>query len=194
MNAPGEGFYAYVDTHEEAERLFVHDLVSTLQVIAMDAKIQVEFNEDVVSRYRLIGFENRAIADEDFRNNKVDAAEIGAGHSVTALYEIKLHSGAHGEIATVHLRWENPDTYRVEEISETFTTRELEDSFRLADEYFQMDVLVAEFAEILRDSYWANGSDFEDILDNADRLADHLELADFYEFIRLVEIAAGHSY
>ncbi|MEN8242086.1 MAG: von Willebrand factor type A domain-containing protein [Chloroflexota bacterium] len=190
----GEGFYAYVDTHEEAERLFVHDLVSTLQVIAMDAKIQVEFNEDVVSRYRLIGFENRAVADEDFRNNKVDAAEIGAGHSVTALYEIKLHAGAHGEIATVHLRWENPDTHRVEEISETFTTREMEDSFRLADEYFQMDVLVAEFAEILRESYWADGSEFEDVLEYADRLADHLELADFYEFIELVKIASGRGW
>ena len=64
--------------------------MSTLQVIAFDAKIQVVFNRKVVSRYRLIGFENRAIADEDFRNNQVDAAEIGAGHSVTALYEIKL--------------------------------------------------------------------------------------------------------
>ena len=190
----GEGFYAYVDTHEEAERLFVHDLVSTLQVIALDAKIQVEFNPEVVSRYRLIGFENRAVADEDFRNNKVDAAEIGAGHSVTALYEIKLFSGASGEIATVHLRWQNPDTDRVQEISETFTTRDMEDSFHLADYYFQMDVLVAEFAEILRDSYWAEGSSFEDVFEYAQSLSDRLELADFYEFIQLVEIAADRAW
>jgi Ca-activated chloride channel family protein len=190
----GEGFYAYVDTHEEAERLFVHDLVSTLQVIALDAKIQVEFNEDVVSRYRLIGFENRAVADEDFRDNKVDAAEIGAGHSVTALYEIKLHSGASGEIATVHLRWQNPDTYRVEEISETFTSRELENSFRRADEYFQMDVLVAEFAEILRDSYWAEDSSFAEVYDYAHSLSNRLELAEFYEFIELVEIASQRGW
>jgi Ca-activated chloride channel family protein len=190
----GDGFYAYVDTHDEAERLFVHDLVSTLQIIAYDAKIQVEFNEDVVSRYRLIGFENRAVADEDFRDNTVDAAEIGAGHSVTALYEIKLHSGARGEIATVHLRWQNPDTYDVHELSKTFRTRDMGDSFRLADPHFQMDVLVAEFAEILHDSYWAEDSSFDEIFEWAYDLQDRLELPEFYEFIELVEVADHMSY
>jgi Ca-activated chloride channel family protein len=190
----GDGFYAYVDTHEEAERLFKHQLVSTLQVIALDAKIQVEFNPEVVSRYRLVGFENRAVADEDFRNNSVDAAEIGAGHSVTALYEIKLFSGARGEIATVHLRWEDPDTERVREISETVYTRDLADSFYQADPYFQMDVLVAEFAEILRDSFWAQDSSIEEIYSYALELSDSLELSDFYEFVSLVESAAGGRY
>jgi Ca-activated chloride channel family protein len=190
----GDGFYAYVDTLEEAERLFVHDLVSTLQVIAFDAKIQVEFNEEVVSRYRLIGFENRAIADQDFRDNSVDAAEIGAGHSVTALYEIKLVRGEVGEIATVHLRWQDPDTYRIEEISETIDTRDLERSFRNASPYFQMDVLVAEFGEILRDSYWADGSSFDDILDYAEDLPDWLERSEVYEFIDLLEIADDLAY
>jgi len=80
----GDGFYAYVDTLREAERLFVENLSSTLQVIALDAKVQVDFNPDVVARYRLVGFENRDIADEDFRNDTVDAGEIGAGHNVTA--------------------------------------------------------------------------------------------------------------
>lgn len=185
----GDGFYAYVDTMDEAERLFVHNLTSTLQVIALDAKIQVEFNEDVVSRYRLIGFENRAVDDDDFRDNSVDAAEIGAGHSVTALYEIKLVRDEVGEIATVHLRWTDPDSYRVEEISETIDTRDLERSFRNASPYFQMDVLVAEFGEILRDSYWADDSSFADILDYADRLPDEVERSEFYEFIDLLEIA-----
>ena len=87
----GDGFYAYVDTLKGAERVFVHDLTSTLQVIARDAKIQVDFNPAIVSRYRLIGYENRDVADEDFRNDEVDAGEIGVGHSVTALYEVKFH-------------------------------------------------------------------------------------------------------
>lgn len=185
----GDGFYAYVDSFEEAKRLFVYDLVSTLQVIALDAKIQVVFNPDVVSRYRLIGFENRAIADEDFRNNQVDAAEIGAGHAVTALYEIKLYPGARGEIATVQLRWQNPDTYRAEEESETFDTRDLENSFYRAAPYFQLDVLVAEFGEILRDSYWAEGSRLKDLLPYADDLLDQLENQEVVEFVELLEEA-----
>jgi Ca-activated chloride channel family protein len=189
----GDGFYAYVDTHEEAERLFRHELVSTLQVIALDAKIQVEFNPEVVTRYRLIGFENRAVADEDFRDNTVDAAEIGAGHSVTALYEIKLETGAKGEIATVHLRWEGPDSERVREISETFYTRDLEDSFYRTDPYFQMDVLIAEFAEILRNSYWAQDGSLDQVYNYALELSDKLELAEFYEFLDLVGQAADRS-
>ncbi|MEJ2736647.1 MAG: von Willebrand factor type A domain-containing protein, partial [Anaerolineae bacterium] len=109
----GDGFYAYVDTLKEAERLFVHGLTGTLQSIAMDAKVQVDFDPAVVARYRLVGFENRAIADQDFRDDTVDAGEIGAGHSVTALYEVKLHPEAGGRIATVHLRWQDPDTAEV---------------------------------------------------------------------------------
>ncbi|HKJ26073.1 MAG TPA: von Willebrand factor type A domain-containing protein [Anaerolineales bacterium] len=186
----GDGFYAYVDTLDEAERLFVHNLVSTLQVIALDAKIQVEFNPEVVSRYRLIGFENRAIADQDFRDNTVDAAEIGAGHSVTALYEIKLYPREVGEIATVHLRWQDPDTYRIEEISETIDTRDLERSFRDTSPYFQMDVLVAEFGEILRDSYWAQDTRFRDILQYAEDLPDWLERTEVYEFVDLLQTAS----
>ena len=85
----GNGTYAYVDTLSEARRIFVENLTSTLQVIARDAKIQVDFNPEVVSRYRLLGYENRRVDDEDFRNDLVDAGEVGAGHSVTALYELK---------------------------------------------------------------------------------------------------------
>ncbi len=186
----GNGFYAYVDSFDEAKRLFVYDLVSTLQVIALDAKVQVEFNPEVVSRYRLIGFENRSIADEDFRNNQVDAAEIGAGHAVTALYEVKLYSGERGEIATVHLRWQDPDTFRVEEISQTFDTRDLESSFHRADPYFQLDVLVAEFGEILRDSYWAEGNSLRDLLPYAEDLIDQLENQEVVEFVQLLENAS----
>ncbi|MCB0048392.1 MAG: DUF3520 domain-containing protein, partial [Caldilinea sp.] len=105
----GDGFYAYVDSMKEAERLFVDELTSTLLTIAKDAKIQVEFNPEVVERYRLVGYENRDVADDDFRNDEVDAGEIGAGHSVTALYEIELLPGSEDPealIATVRMRWE----------------------------------------------------------------------------------------
>ena len=92
----GDGFYAYVDTITEAERLFVDRLPSTLQVIARDAKIQVEFNPDVVRSYRLIGYENRDIADEDFRDDEVDAGEIGIGHRHRSLRGQALGRGFPG--------------------------------------------------------------------------------------------------
>ena len=79
------GNYAYVDDIDEAQKLFVEDLTATLQVIVLDAKVQVDFNSDVVAYYRLIGYQNRDVADQDFRN---DAGEIGAGHSATALYAV----------------------------------------------------------------------------------------------------------
>jgi len=79
----GNGNYAYVDDIDEARKLFVEDMTSTLQAIALDAKIQVDFNPDVVAYYRLIGYENRDVANQDFRNDTVDAGEIGAGKTQT---------------------------------------------------------------------------------------------------------------
>ena len=184
----GDGFYAYVDTLKEAERLFVENLTSTLQVIAMDAKVQVDFNPEVVARYRLVGFENRAIADEEFRDDTVDAGEIGAGHSVTALYEIKLHPDAAGRIGTVYLRWEDPDTHEVTELSQDFTSSDSPESFSAAAPHFQWDVVVAEYAEILRGSYWAEGSTLASVLEEAERvsrlLPDDPDVAEFVDLVR----------
>lgn len=170
----GDGFYAYVDDMREAKRLFIDNLTGTLQTIAMDAKVQVDFNPNVVSRYRLVGFENRAIADEDFRDNSVDAGEIGAGHSVTALYEVKLYPEAYGNIATVFLRWQDPDTRQVVELSKDFRVTDLERNFNRADPYFQRTVVVAEFAEILKESYWAEDSSMDDVYREA------LQISDFF--------------
>jgi len=186
----GNGFYAYVDTLKEARRLFVENQTSTLQAIAMNAKIQVDFNPETVARYRLIGFENRAVADEDFRNDKVDAGEIGAGHSVTALYEIKLHPATHGKIADVYLRWEDPQPRKVTEMQQTMFDEELASSFRSASPYFQWDVVVAEFAEILRQSYWAQNSSLASVLEEADRLSTELPASnDVDEFVRMLRTA-----
>ncbi|MBT3314350.1 MAG: DUF3520 domain-containing protein [Anaerolineae bacterium] len=186
----GDGFYAYIDDTGEAKRLFVDDLTSTLQTIAMDAKVQVDFNPDVVSRYRLVGYENRDIADDDFRDNSVDAGEIGAGHSVTALYEIKLYREAYGRVATVHMRWEDPDTRQVVEIEKDIYTEDFAYDFREADPYFQRAVVVAEYAEVLGDSYWAEDSDLDDVYDEARRLEDYFDREDaMEEFVDLVKQA-----
>ena len=92
----GNGNYAYIDRLSEAQKVLTEELSATLLTIAKDVKIQIEFNPDQVSEYRLIGYENRMLNEEDFANDKVDAGEIGAGHRVTALYEISL-TGSNGQ-------------------------------------------------------------------------------------------------
>ena len=80
----------------------------------------MDFNSEVVDSYRLLGYENRAIADQDFRNDAVDAGELGAGHTATAFYSVQLKPGAEGRIATVQLRWQDPESGEVHEINGNF--------------------------------------------------------------------------
>ena len=151
----GDGNYGYVDTLDQARRVFVENLTGMLQGIAKDAKVQVDFDPGVASRYRLLGYENRRIADQDFRNDSVDAGEVGAGHTVTALYEIKLQDDIQGRIATLNIRYEDPGSGDVKEVSREFHRKELKTDFEEASPRFQLNAAVAEYAEILRESYWA---------------------------------------
>ena len=151
----GNGNYAYVDTLSEAKRIFVENLTGTLQLIAKDAKIQVDFNPEVVSRFRLLGYENRRLDHEQFRDDTVDAGEVGAGHQVTALYEVKLHPDTTGKMATVSIRYADPDNHKVSEVSKDISVSQLHESFDTAPATFRLAAAVAEFAEILRESYWA---------------------------------------
>ena len=107
----GDGFYSYVDTYDEAERLFGTELTTTLLPVAAEARAQVRFDSDRVSSYRLVGYEDRAMDDQDFEDLAVDAGELGPGHHATALYEVELADGvAPGEeIGIAELRWVDPD-------------------------------------------------------------------------------------
>lgn len=171
----GNGSYAYVDTLNEAKRIFVENLTGTLQVIAKDAKIQIEFNPETVSGFRLLGYENRRLAHEDFRNDTVDAGEVGAGHSVTALYEIKLHEDAEGKLATVFIRHENPDTGNVTEVNRSISTDALKGSFEETTPTFQLAASVAEFAEILRGSFWAQEGSLEIVRETLEGVLPHID-------------------
>jgi Ca-activated chloride channel family protein len=152
----GDGNYYYVDAIDEARKVFVENLTGTLQTIARDVKIQVEFDPDTVRRYRLMGYENRDVADRDFRNDKIDAGEVGAGHEVTALFEVKLNGKARrNDLATVRIRYEDPETGKVTEEAQTIRVQDIETRFERAEATFRMDAAVAEFSEILRHSYWA---------------------------------------
>ena len=183
----GDGSYHYVDTLAEARRIFVENLTGTLQVIAKEGKIQVDFNPDVVTRFRLLGYENRRVDDQDFRNDEVDAGEIGADHSVTALYELKLRDDADGLLSTVRVRYEDPDSGEVYEIYREFNRADLETSLEQTSPRFQMAAVVAEYAEILRESYWAQEGNLEDVVSEARRIQMLLpEEIDFAEFTNLV--------
>lgn len=190
----GNGNYAYIDTLEEARKLFVDNLTSTLQVIAKDAKVQVDFNNEVVESYRLMGYENRAVADQDFRDDEVDAGELGAGHTATALYEVHLKPGAEGRIATVQMRWEDPDTGEVKEINGNFNTWSLAASSDNSDPRYQLAVTAAQFAEILRESPYVQISLY-DLARRAERVARQLpedeQAAELADLIRQASSMRG---
>ncbi|MBN1310374.1 MAG: von Willebrand factor type A domain-containing protein [Anaerolineae bacterium] len=188
----GDGTYHYVDTQAEARRLFVEGLTGTLLTIAKNAKVQVEFKPQVVIAYRLMGYENRDVADKDFRNNEVDAGEIGAGHSVTALYEVVLSEQAQPTdvVATVRMRWEDPETGQVAEIEKALTPQEIAGSFEQASPRFRLDVAVAGFADELGQGAWAQNADLAQILALAQAAADELPNdPDVQELVHLIELA-----
>ena len=184
----GNGYYAYIDTLDEAKRLF-SNLTGALQVVARDVKIQVDFNPDVVRSYRLIGYENRDVADVDFRNDTVDGGEIGAGHSTTALYELKLWPDRSGDIATTYIRYKDADTFEPTEISAVADTSQIEEGFDKISPSFALATVVTEFAEIMRESYWAKDADLKDTLDKAKQLQAELNNDDTRELVNLISKA-----
>ena len=152
-----DGTYHYIDSTQEARRIFGANIVSLLALAARDAKIQVEFNPDTVLSYRLLGFENRDVADEDFRDNTVDAGEVGLGQSSTALYELELarrdrERGDRDWLATATLRYQRPRRGSITEIEETISGVDIARSFASASPHFRLAAVAAEFAEVLRRS------------------------------------------
>ncbi len=182
----GDGAYAYVDSLEEARRVFVENLTGTLQTIARDAKVQVELDPKVVERYRLIGYENRDVPDERFRDDTVDAGEVGAGHTVTALYEVKLRPGARARrtAATLHLRYRSAASGRVEEVARSITAGELDGRWESAPRALRLASVVAELGEILKGSYWAREGDLDELFKRAQKLA-----AEYPGDVRVSELA-----
>lgn len=203
----GNGNYAYIDTIKEANKVLVEQINSTLFTIAKDVKIQVEFNPDVVSEYRLIGYENRKLNNEDFANDKVDAGEIGAGHAVTAIYEIVLQ-GKQGwlaesryqkkhesknitdEIAYLKIRYKQPD----EDSSQLLQWPIMKDQIQALSDVsneFKFSVAVAAFGQLLREGTYLKSFDYDDVLNLArsSKGDDHFGYRG--EFVQLVSLAKG---
>jgi Ca-activated chloride channel family protein len=164
----GDGTYRFLDSADEVRRAFVDDLAATLYNIASDVKIQVEWFPAAVSRYRQLGYENRALTAEQFRDDTVDAGEVGSGQSVTALYEIERaalapRAAAEAPLGMVRVRYRPATGGPVAEISRPILAADLAAAFPSARPQFRIAACAAAFAERLRGSPYANGFSFADV-------------------------------
>ncbi len=206
----GNGNYAYIDTLGEAGKALVDELSSTLFTIAKDVKLQVEFNPATVAEYRLIGYENRALAREDFGNDRVDAGEIGAGHSVTAIYEVALagsggerlgagryqrerggKGGLANELAMVRVRYKLPDNPTSALVEALMLKSAMIGDIAQTSERYRFAAAVAGFGQLLRGGKYTGTFDYSDVL----ALARGARGDDAYgyrgEFLQLVNLAAS---
>lgn len=200
----GNGFHAYIDSESEAHKLFVEQ-GAALAVVAKDVKLQVEFNPRKVNAYRLLGYENRMLKAEDFKDDAKDAGEMGAGHTVTALYEIvpagvnielpgvdplKYQSttepaGPDGEWLTVKMRYKNPDSNEVRELAQPLSGKVEENP--PADVRFA--AAVAEFALLLRNSPYKGTANFDRVIEAAEKTVGPDAGGHRAEFVGLARIA-----
>jgi len=205
----GNGNYAYIDTLNEAQKVLVDELSSTLNTIAKDVKIQIEFNPSQVAEYRLVGYENRLLKREDFNNDKIDAGDIGAGHSVTALYEVSLFGSKgnlnvplrydvkdrlaksikNNELAFLRLRYKQPNGDKSSLIEQPINRQQLKNELAKTSDRFRFSASVAAFGQQLRGANYLQNYSYTDIL----ALARHSRGQDPFgyrgEFVKLVNLA-----
>ncbi|WP_338267204.1 YfbK domain-containing protein [Corallococcus caeni] len=186
----GEGNYAYVDKLEEARRIFVQNLTGTLQVVAKDVKLQVEFDRKTVSRYRLIGYENRLLTKQQFNDDRVDAGEVGAGHAVTALYEVKLRDPSQTNFGTLRIRYKAPEGGSSRLIEKAMPVTLLRPAYEKAASPTRLSYVAAAFAEKLRGSYWARPLTYDALVSLWQELGTPLKTRqDVVELGELIQLA-----
>jgi Ca-activated chloride channel family protein len=217
----GNGNYFYLDSLEEAQKVLIDQMNGTLVTIAKDVKIQIEFNPATVNAYRLIGYEKRLLRKEDFNNDAKDAGEIGAGHTVTALYEIvpagrevrgavddlkyqespkseekadRYASDSSKELLTLKLRYKQPDGKTSTRLE--FPVTDKGERFNRASKDFQFASAVAEFGMLLRDSEFKGDSSYNSVLEIAreSKGADENGYrAEFLNLVKKVKELANHG-
>lgn len=146
----GDGHTTYVSDRDEARTVFCEQLPQNIDLTARDAKAQVAFDPQTVEKFRLIGYDDRKVADEDFRDDRVDGGEVGPGHTVTALYAVRTKPGASGHLATASVRWLDPDSRAPHEESGQLETGSLHDDLWTSTHTFQVAAVAAYFANALR--------------------------------------------
>lgn len=206
----GNGNYAYIDNINEARKVLINEFGGTLFTVAKDVKLQIEFNPNKVQAYRLIGYENRLLNNEDFNDDQKDAGEMGAGHTVTALYEIipvgveskfvkktdalkyqkntSSLSGYTNEMLTVKLRYKNPDGNKSRLLQQAVNDS-YQDKLSKTSDNFRFSASVAMFGMLLRQSEFVQESTFEQLIDLADGAKGKDGEGYRAEFIRLAKSA-----
>jgi Ca-activated chloride channel family protein len=208
----GNGNHAYIDNLGEAKRVLVNNYAATMRTIAKDVKIQIEFNPNYVAEYRLVGYQNRQLARDDFNNDAVDAGEIGAGHTVTALYELTVRKPKHpiphpgrypdpdnrsyhekpvprtDEMAFLRLRYKAPGSDN-SRLIERPIARDRGRSLTEADSDLRFAAAVAGFGQLLRDSEHLRDFDYGDVLELARTSRGRDPKGHRGEFLQLVELA-----
>lgn len=207
----GNGNHAYIDNLQEANRVLVNEFGATMHTVAKDVKLQIEFNPSQVQAYRLIGYESRLLKDEDFNNDAKDAGEMGAGHTVTAFYEVVpagIKSDFTGkvddlkyqktkptpaatnnskELLTVKLRYKAPDGNTSKKIEQPL----IDDNKEKVSSDFRFASAVAMFGQLLRDSDFKGAATYDKVISLAKTSLDNDEKGYRREFIRLAETAEG---
>ncbi|MGW4305354.1 YfbK domain-containing protein [Streptomyces californicus] len=173
----GDGNTTYVGDEEQARKVFVDQLPAHLEIRARDAKAQVAFDRKTVRQFRLIGYENRKVADEDFRDDGVDGGEVGPGHTVTALYAVRLREGASGTVATATVRWLDPASRKAREETGTVRTGALEGPLwgDATGDRLQVAAVAAYFADHLRGGDLPGAPGLSELASRASDLAESTE-------------------
>jgi len=209
----GNGNYAYIDTISEAQKVLVDEMSATMLTIAKDVKIQIEFNPASVEEYRLIGYENRLLNREDFNNDKIDAGEIGSGHTVTALYEIALRgeggsridplryqseqtvkTGNQDELAFLRLRYKDPEASKSRLLKWPIRRQEIVADIIKTTNAFRFSAAVALFAQQLRGGKYTGQASYDDTLALASGARGQDPFGYQGEFLTLVNLAKSLSY
>ncbi|MEU8732088.1 von Willebrand factor type A domain-containing protein [Streptomyces tendae] len=199
----GDGHTTYVSNPRDAREVFCEQLPRHIELTARDAKAQVAFDPETVAEFRLVGYDNRRVADEDFRDDRVDGGEVGPGHTVTALYAVRTRSGADGHLATATVRWLDPDSRDPHEESGDVETDALDDSVWDADRGLRVTATAAYFADALRtpDGGYDHGDGdghgaslpgapgLPELSERADGLADRTEDEDLRDLAEAIEEA-----
>ncbi len=207
LSDKGNGNYAYIDNLLEAQKVFVKEFGGTLFTVAKDVKLQVEFNPAYIQAYRLIGYENRSLANEDFKNDAKDAGDMGSGHTVTAIYEVvprnidspylvdklkyQLNLTSIGsnsnELCTVKMRYKEPDANMSQQVEVVVKNEEI--PFEKASESFRFAAAVSELGLLLRKSDYKGKASYNNVIEVASKALGKDEEGYRAEFVKLAKTA-----
>lgn len=187
----GDGRYAYVNDRREAHKVMVEDFLGNMDILARDTKIQVEFNPEIVQSYRLLGYENRDVADNKFRDNREDGGEIGPGHEVTAIYELVFdRRRPRGEFATINVRWMDESGSEVAELNKKATVTRHTRFYTITPD-LRLAVSAAKLAEKVKDTYYVRDLSYAELYEFASPLAQEAPSEQTFELLELIDRAGG---